>query len=401
MNYPTEKLGNHIQVLSGFAFKSKDFSDTGIPVIKIKNITPPSVSLIDLSYVPEEIADQNRKFILSYDDVLIALTGSHINQMASVVGRVAKVKYSEKTVLNQRVGKITVNDSDDCDLDFVYYYLSQDKVKIELASKAGGAANQANISPTDIKNLMFPFPNIDVQRKIASVLRTYDDLIENNQKQIKLLEEAAQRLYKEWFIDLRFPGHESTPIVDGVPEGWREQPLYQIADVVMGQSPKSEYYNQVGEGLPFHQGVGSYGNRFVSDETYGTSFTRIAEAGSIIFSVRAPVGRLNLTKNKVVIGRGLAAINHRRGAQSYLFYLLKEKFFRDDIIGNGSIFASISKEELLNQKFLIPLDSLVGQFNGIAGGIDKKIDILSEQIRLLTEARNRLLPKLMSGELEV
>ncbi len=401
MNYPTEKLGNHIQVLSGFAFKSKDFSDTGIPVIKIKNITPPSVSLIDLSYVPEEIADQNRKFILSYDDVLIALTGSHINQMASVVGRVAKVKYSEKTVLNQRVGKITVNDSDDCDLDFVYYYLSQDKVKIELASKAGGAANQANISPTDIKNLMFPFPNIDVQRKIASVLRTYDDLIENNQKQIKLLEEAAQRLYKEWFIDLRFPGHESTPIVDGVPEGWREQPLYQIADVVMGQSPKSEYYNQVGEGLPFHQGVGSYGNRFVSDETYSTSFTRIAEAGSILFSVRAPVGRLNLTKNKVVIGRGLAAINHRRGAQSYLFYLLKEKFFRDDIIGNGSIFASISKEELLNQKFLIPLDSLVGQFNGIAGGIDKKIDILSEQIRLLTEARNRLLPKLMSGELEV
>ena len=401
MNYPTEKLGNHIQVLSGFAFKSKDFSDTGIPVIKIKNITPPSVSLIDLSYVPEEIADQNRKFILSYDDVLIALTGSHINQMASVVGRVAKVKYSEKTVLNQRVGKITVNDSDDCDLDFVYYYLSQDKVKIELASKAGGAANQANISPTDIKNLMFPFPNIDVQRKIASVLRTYDDLIENNQKQIKLLEEAAQRLYKEWFIDLRFPGHESTPIVDGVPEGWREQPLYQIADVVMGQSPKSEYYNQVGEGLPFHQGVGSYGNRFVSDETYSTSFTRIAGAGSILFSVRAPVGRLNLTKNKVVIGRGLAAINHRRGAQSYLFYLLKEKFFRDDIIGNGSIFASISKEELLNQKFLIPLDSLVGQFNGIAGGIDKKIDILSEQIRLLTEARNRLLPKLMSGELEV
>ena len=401
MNYPTEKLGNHIQVLSGFAFKSKDFSDTGIPVIKIKNITPPSVSLIDLSYVPEEIADQNRKFILSYDDVLIALTGSHINQMASVVGRVAKVKYSEKTVLNQRVGKITVNDSDDCDLDFVYYYLSQDKVKIELASKAGGAANQANISPTDIKNLMFPFPNIDVQRKIASVLRTYDDLIENNQKQIKLLEEAAQRLYKEWFIDLRFPGHESTPIVDGVPEGWREQPLYQIADVVMGQSPKSEYYNQVGEGLPFHQGVGSYGNRFVSDETYSTSFTRIAEAGSILFSVRAPVGRLNLTKNKVVIGRGLAAINHRRRAQSYLFYLLKEKFFRDDIIGNGSIFASISKEELLNQKFLIPIDSLVGQFNGIAGGIDKKIDIISEQIRLLTEARDRLLPKLMSGEIEV
>ena len=281
---------------------------------------------------------------------------------------------------------------------FYYYYF---KSPLSPMASIVSQCAQAGIRGSDLQELNVIFPPLYIQNKIAQILSYYDDLIENNQKQIKLLEEAAQRLYKEWFVDLHFPGHETTPIVDGVPEGWKEQSLYQIADVVMGQSPKSEYYNQVGEGLPFHQGVGSYGNRFVSDETYSTSFTRIAEAGSILFSVRAPVGRLNLTKNKVVIGRGLAAINHRRGAQSYLFYLLKEKFFRDDIIGNGSIFASISKEELLNQTFLIPIDSLVGQFNGIAGGIDKKIDILSEQIRLLTEARNRLLPKLMSGEIEV
>lgn len=284
------------------------------------------------------------------------------------------------------------------DVRFVKYCFD---ILQQNCKKISQGAAQDNLSWEKLSTILFPAPPIEVQTKIADILSTYDNLIENNKKQIKLLEEAAQRLYKEWFVDLRFPGHETTPIVDGVPVGWREQSLYQIADVVMGQSPKSEYYNQVGEGLPFHQGVGSYGNRFVSDETYSTSFTRIAEAGSILFSVRAPVGRLNLTKNKVVIGRGLAAINHRRGAQSYLFYLLKEKFFRDDIIGNGSIFASISKEELLNQTFLIPIDSLVGQFNGIAGGIDKKIDILSEQIRLLTEARNRLLPKLMSGEIEV
>lgn len=284
------------------------------------------------------------------------------------------------------------------DVRFVKYCFD---ILQQNCKKISQGAAQDNLSWEKLSTILFPAPPIEVQTKIADILSTYDNLIENNKKQIKLLEEAAQRLYKEWFVALRFPGHETTPIVDGVPEGWKEQSLYQIADVVMGQSPKSEYYNQVGEGLPFHQGVGSYGNRFVSDETYSTSFTRIAEAGSILFSVRAPVGRLNLTKNKVVIGRGLAAINHRRGAQNYLFYLLKEKFFRDDIIGNGSIFASISKEELLNQTFLIPIDSLVEQFNGIAGGIDKKIDILSEQIRLLTEARNRLLPKLMSGELEV
>ena len=186
-------------------------------------------------------------------------------------------------------------------------------MKIQLACEAGGAANQANISPSDVKNLEIPFPCIEIQRRIADILSAYDNLIENNQKQIKLLEEAAQRLYKEWFVDLRFPDYETTPVVEGVPEGWTVQALSQIADVVMGQSPKSEYYNQDGEGLPFHQGVGSYGDRFVVNGTYSTSFTRIAEAGSILFSVRAPVGRLNLTKDKVVIGRGLAAVHHRQG----------------------------------------------------------------------------------------
>ncbi len=401
MSYPTERLGKYIDILSGFAFKSKDFSDSGVPVIKIKNITPPYVSLDDITYVSNDIASQQKKFQVHYDDILIALTGSHINQMASVVGRIAKVKFFDKALLNQRVGKIYTVDAAACNLDYVYYFLSQGKVKIELASKAGGAANQANISPADIKKLQIPFPTKEKQDRIADILLTYDHLIENNQKQIKLLEEAAQRLYKEWFVDLRFPGYETASVVDGVPEGWKEQALSQIADVVMGQSPKSEYYNQSGEGLPFHQGVGSYGNRFVINNTYTTSFTRIAKAGSVLFSVRAPVGRLNLTKGKIVIGRGLAAINHRQGFQSFLFYLLKEHFFKDDIIGNGSIFASISKGELLNQKFLIPSSGLVKRFDGIASGLDQKIDALSGQTRLLTEARDRLLPKLMSGDIEV
>ena len=207
MIYEEKKLGDYIDIFSGFAFKTKDFVDIGIPIIKIKNICPPHVSLDDLTCVSEEVAEKQKKFILDYDDVLIAMTGSHINQWTSVVGRVARVKYTNKTLLNQRVGKIVVKDNTAADINFIYYYLSQDKVKIELASKAGGAANQANISPSHIKNLLFPCPTIGIQSKISNILRSYDDLIENNQKQIKLLEEAAQRLYKEWFVDLHFPGH--------------------------------------------------------------------------------------------------------------------------------------------------------------------------------------------------
>lgn len=234
MSYPTEKLGKYIDILSGFAFKSKDFSNTGVPVIKIKNITPPYVSLEDVTYVPNDIATQQKKFQVHYGDILIALTGSHINQMASVVGRIAKVNFFDKALLNQRVGKIYIVDDTSCNLDYVYYFLSQEKVKIELASKAGGAANQANISPTDVKNLQIPFPSKAIQDRIADILLAYDNLIENNQKQIKLLEEAARRLYKEWFVDLRFPGYETTPVVDGVPEGWAREYLVDVVNVQYG-----------------------------------------------------------------------------------------------------------------------------------------------------------------------
>ena len=391
MKWEKVKLSEVTEYITDGDHQPAPKSDSGVLFVKIKDIQDNRLTFDNALFVPQEYYNQlpkNRKAV--YGDTLYTVVGSY--------GIPAFVNHNIPFCFERNIALLHPNNRV---IPKYLYYAVKNPIFYGNANNIANGSAQKLIPLSKLAGMEVSVPPIERQETIVNILSAYDELIENNQKQIKLLEEAAQRLYKEWFVDLRFPGHETTPIVDGVPEGWREQSLYQIADVVMGQSPKSEYYNQVGEGLPFHQGVGSYGNRFVSDETYSTSFTRIAEAGSILFSVRAPVGRLNLTKNKVVIGRGLAAINHRRGAQSYLFYLLKEKFFRDDIIGNGSIFASISKEELLNQTFLIPIDSLVGQFNGIAGGIDKKIDILSEQIRLLTEARNRLLPKLMSGEIEV
>ena len=284
--------------------------------------------------------------------------------------------------------------------NFIGYYLRSPKFRGKFMAFSS-MTTRASLANNDLLNMEIELPSMEVQNRIASILSRYDSLIANYQQQIKLLEEAAQRLYKEWFVDFRFPGHENTQIVDGVPEGWEKKRLADIAYVIMGQSPKSEFYNDKQEGLPFHQGVGSYGNRFVEDYIYSTSLTKIAEQNSILFSVRAPVGRLNITKNRIVIGRGLAALNHIDGKQSFLFYMLKERFFKDDIVGNGSIFASISKNELLNQKFIIPTDALVNRFDTIAKTMDCNIKNIDSQIRLLTEARDRLLPKFMSGEVEV
>ena len=290
--------------------------------------------------------------------------------------------------------------NDNIDSTFLYYVLSDDSFFDHMMSSANGTKMPRGNRKL-IPSFEIPLPPLSTQHRIATILSRYDSLIENYQKQIKLLEEAAQRLYKEWFVDLRFPGHENTKIVDGVPEGWEKKKLYEIAEVVMGSSPKSEFYNNDKQGLPFHQGVGSYGTRFVDDNVYSTSITRLAEPNSILFSVRAPVGRLNITKNKIIIGRGLAAMNHKDGSQSFLFYMLKERFFIDNIIGNGSIFASISKVELLDQEFIVPPMKTIKAFESLASKLDKKIQGVDTQLRLLTEARDRLLPKLMNGEMEI
>lgn len=285
------------------------------------------------------------------------------------------------------------------DIDYHFLYYLMKSKQNELNGLQRGAAIP-HVTPSLINDVDVYVPSIEKQRSIASILMAYDNLIENNRRQIALLEEAAQRLYKEWFVDLRFPGYEGVVKSDGLPDGWTEATLADIADVVMGQSPKSEYYNDTGEGLPFHQGVSSYGLRFVRDETYTTSVTRIGRAGSILFSVRAPVGRLNYTKNEIVLGRGLAAMNHKQGLQSYLYYMLKERFFKEDMIGNGSIFASISKGDLLAQKFVVPDGQLAERFNALCRPIDKQIERCDDTIKVATEARDRLLPKLMSGEIK-
>ena len=279
---------------------------------------------------------------------------------------------------------------------FVYYFLTN-----FATDKHGGGAAVPTLNRNSLSDILIKVPDINTQRQIANILSAYDDLIENNQKQIKLLEEAAMRLYKEWFVSLRFPGYETTKIVDGVPEGWNKKNLIEFADIIMGQSPKSEYYNDKQRGLPFHQGVTHYGYRFTTDKLYSTNYTRIAEAGSILFSVRAPVGRINITKNKIIIGRGLAAINHKYELQSYLFYLLKDYFYKDDLIGNGAIYASITKNDLFTQEFITPDNTLTNKFNSIANEIDKQIVNVDRQIFLLQQARDKLLPKLMSGEIDI
>lgn len=349
---------------------------------------------IDLSEVKEMRFKDSElsKFALKPGDLLVCEGGDP--------GRCAIWNLEEEMYYQKALHRVRAHE-DVLDNRFLYYFLVHICSTQEIRQYYTGGATIKHLPAGALNRVKVRYPDLAMQRRIADVLSAYDELIENNRRQIKLLEEAAQRLYKEWFVDLKFPGHETTPIHNGLPEGWEWKHLHEFADVVMGQSPKSEHYNDEHEGLPFHQGVGSYGKRYVIDGTFCTQPTRIAKAGSVLFSVRAPVGRLNITKNEIIIGRGLAAVNHHDGKQSFLFYLLKERFFEDDLLGNGAIFSSITKQELLALSFLIPNPVTIDRFEKITTKIDEKIKELDNQGNLLAEARDRLLPKLMSGEIEV
>ena len=244
-------------------------------------------------------------------------------------------------------------------------------------------------------------PPMATQERIADILSAYDDLIENNRRRIALLEQAARELFREWFVRLRFPGHEHIRTVDGLPEGWERTTLGEVAEITMGQSPKSTHYNQTGDGLPFHQGVSDFGDRFPAHRMYCSLENRVADPGDVLFSVRAPVGRINIAIDKIVIGRGIAAIRSVQDGQSLLFYALKDHFFREDMIGGGTIFSAVTKKELQGVRIMQADHSVAQMFTDRIRSVDSQIEGLHRMTERLMRARDLLLPRLMSGEVAV
>lgn len=279
---------------------------------------------------------------------------------------------------------------------YLSYLLKTVDIKGLNAAGAVPGVNRNHLHKIKVK-----VPPLPTQHRIASILSAYDDLIENNLRRIKLLEELAQRTYEEWFVRFRFPGHETT-VFDaetGLPEGWERKRLIEVSEIVMGQSPKSDFYNQDQKGLPFHQGVKDFGYRFPSNTLWSTSGNRFSHSGDILFSVRAPVGRLNRSLEKIILGRGLCAIRHMHGATSFLYYQLKSIFFKDDLLGGGSIFNSVTKADVHNIGILVAQSSIEAEFNSFSSNIDDQILKLTKQNRLLKETRDLLLPRLMNGQL--
>lgn len=383
--------GNHGEIHP----KEGDFVASGVPFIMASDIKDGVVDYVGCKFITRKQADSLRKGFAKSGDVLL----TH----KATIGRTAIVKYDEQPyiMLTPQVTYYRVRDTQKLDRRYLRYYFESSFFQGILALWAGAGSTRAYLGITEQGKLPFVLPPIKKQRKIAAILSAYDDLIENNRRRIALLEKMAEEIYREWFVRMRFPGHEQAKFEKGVPEGWGTSCLGNIVKFTMGQSPSSEFYNEVGNGLPFHQGVGTYGERFPRTVTYCSEEGRRAHKGDILFSVRAPVGRLNIADREMIIGRGLAAIRNKAEKNSYLYYLLKTAFANEDIIGNGSIFNSVGKDELAKFPIYASKSNLVEQFDEIASKIDLQIVSLMQATERLISTRDALLPRLISGKLDV
>lgn len=283
-----------------------------------------------------------------------------------------------------------------------------DRLQRDCKQISQGTA-QDNLSWEKLSTIKFCIPEYKEQCRIADILSAYDDLIENNQKQIKLLEEAAQRLYKEWFVDLRFPGHENTKIVDGVPEGWSKSTVSEVSAVLRrGISPK---YNEKARGIVINQKcirqtIVSYDEARTQEKKYPAEL-EMMESDIVICSTGAGtlgrVGQIFEAKENVTLDSHVTLIraNEKIGQQS-LFWSLKMK--QDYLMnaGKGSTNQlELSRETIGNCKILIPEQKIAEQAEKKLVTIHNKMKECSMQIARLREARDLLLPKLMSGEVEV
>ena len=376
------KLGEICKrVTSGGTPKSNVSSYYGgdIPWLNTKEVDFCRLYTTETKITQEGYNNSSTKWI-EKNSVIVAMYGN-------TAGKVALSKIPLTT--NQACCNLTIDNSI-ADYEYVYYYLMG--AYQQLANMANGAA-QKNLNAQVIKSFEINLPIISTQHHIATILSRYDSLIENYQKQIKLLEEAAQRLYKEWFVDLHFPGHENTKIVDGVPEGWEKKRLEEIAELKAGGDKP-----EIVSGIRTNDcSVPIFSNGTTNEGLYGYTKFPVIVKQSVTISARGSVGYTVLRRTPFVpIVRLISVIPHNVYV-GYVFFYLKST----TLDSNGAAQQQITIPMIRNKGITIPSKGILEIFESQTEPIFNQIDILKEQIRLLTEARDRLLPKLMSGEIAV
>ena len=400
MSWETVKLGDISASIQTGPFGSQlhqsDYSEQGTPVIMPKDLLNGHISELSIARVSQNHVDRLSRHKVEVGDILYSRRGD--------VGRCAFATEKEQGWLcGTGCLRVTI-DTEKAVTKFVFYQLQKPETVGWIEKHAVGAT-MLNLNTSILSDVPIEVPCLDIQKRIVDILSAYDTLIENNQKQIKLLEEAAQRLYKEWFVDLRFPGYEDTPIVDGVPEGWEKAPIDSRISLLSGYAFKSAQFDNSGEykivtikNVKDGEFDGINTNRIVSIPEKMPKHCVLAD-GDILLSLTGNVGRTCIVNgNNYLLNQRVAKLQSDIPAFTYCLFRSCDMFDAMNNLANGTAQQNLSPIRTGKIMILFPADNLLEEFERIVGSMISKMLSLRKQCDLLIQSRDRLLPKLMSGE---
>ena len=379
--------------------------DSGFYFISCKDIRDGQIHYEDARQIIEEdFWDAHKRTQLEPDDILVTNSGT-IGRMAFI----RDVPLTYKTTFQKSVA-IVKPDKSKVLPKYLYYQL-QNCVE-RFINQSNGSAQKNLLLSTMRAFKMHIHEDEDTQARIAAILSSYDDLIEKNQKQIKLLEEAAQRLYKEWFVNLRFPGYEKTPITDGIPAGWEDKTMEDLCDSVGGGTPstkKDEYYRDgkikwvTPTDITRKNGLILLDTeKNITEEGLQHSSAKMVPPYTILMTSRASVGFFGLCEHEVCTNQGfISCVPYKENTRCYLLYNLMNRVDEIRAKAGGSTFLEISKKNFRGLRVILPTDDVLDAFTKLVHPMVQQMEIRTKSIATLQEARDCLLPKLMSGELEV
>ncbi len=385
------KLSDVCDLIAGFAFKSKDFGDFEDKVIKIADIVPPHVDMKGLRGVnlSNYNKDKLEKFIAKPGDYVLAMTGATIGK----IGRI----YEKSAYINQRV--LLFRPHKEIDKDFLYYTICAKSFYDYIISFVDSETAQPNISATTIGKYELYLPDLNTQKKIASILQSLDDKIELNNKINENLEQQAQAFYQELFIN-------------NADSEWQKGTISDLGAVVGGSTPsksKPEYYTE--NGIPWITPKDlsvnkakfiSHGENDITELGLKNSSATIMPEGTVLFSSRAPIGYIAIAGGEVTTNQGFKSVIPKPEiGTAFVYYFLKQNLSVIEGMASGSTFKEVSGSTMKRVPAVIPDFATLMRFNNFCEPIFVQQKILEEQNQLLTQLRDTLLPKLMSGEIDV
>lgn len=394
----------------GSQLHQSDYSKNGVPVVMPKDLLNGKISEQSIARVSKIHVNRLKRHIISNGDILYSRRGD--------VGRCAyATEYETGWLCGTGCLRVTIN-TIKANSKFIFYQLQQPSIVGWVQNHAVGST-MLNLNTAILSEIPLLLPTLCIQTKIADILSAYDELIENNQKQIKLLEEAAQRLYKEWFVDLRFPGYEKTPIIDGVPEGWEILTLDKIScRLEAGSRPKggidkTRKSGIVSIGAENVLGLGKYNfndEKFIPKDYYlKMKKGKIVDKDILIYKDGAYIGKTTLFQNgyphkEAAVNEHVFLLHMKNEYLQYFvfFTLYQHKYFlKMQQLNKNAAQPGINLKSLLSLDILVPSYKLIEQYNFIITPIMNDIFEKAKQNIKLVEIRNKLLQKLMSGEIEV